>query len=213
MALFHSSLFPELRQSLQNVTVYTSEGRQILKSKSYAIRNPRTLPQMQARLRFRTVVRLLPFCTKIYPLGFPAPYTGRSRDAFVRTNIPRIQVGDDLIPHIDYENLAFSAGPLEKPRATASFQEEEKTLTVRTETQKPAAFTRADDRIYLVACCYLRQSPFILLFPCGSRSSPGAYTFRLPSKWEFAQTYAYVFACSANRKKASDTACILHPSS
>ena len=72
MAIFESTLFHRLRNSLGNVVTYTYCGKGVLRRKPLQIRNPKTPAQQEVRSRFKAAGNLSAYFREIAPLGFPA---------------------------------------------------------------------------------------------------------------------------------------------
>ena len=114
MAIFESSLFFRLRNSLGNVVTYTYCGKGVLRGKPLCVRNPRTPAQQVVRLRFKAAGRLSAYFRKVALLGFPASYAVQSHNAFVGANLSIFDVDENMQVRPDYRRLVCSQGKLEK---------------------------------------------------------------------------------------------------
>lgn len=201
MALFESSLFHRLRNSLGNVVTYTYCGKGVLRRKPLTIHNPKTPEQQQARLRFKAAARLSAYFREAAPLGFPAPYAVQSHNAFVRANFHIFDVDENMQVRPDFHRLACSQGKLQPPSLTIEVSGRD--FTVNIHEQKISAYCSRTDTIY--AILWDCQRPDIRVIQVGKRMGDYTVPLSCPDKSNPNHLFIYAFAVSTNGKQASET--------
>ncbi len=201
MAIFESTLFHRLRNSLGNVVTYTYCGKGVLRRKPLQIRNPKTPAQQEVRSRFKAAGNLSAYFREIAPLGFPAPYVVQSHNAFVGANLRMFDVDENMQVHPDYRRLVCARGKLEKPLVTVNVDARQ--VTAEITEQKISAYCSRNDDIYVV----LWESEYkaAVVKRIGKRQGNHTETFSYSDKFNPAHLFIYVFAVSANGKQASDS--------
>ncbi|MDE5638453.1 MAG: hypothetical protein K2I47_01425 [Odoribacter sp.] len=206
MAIFESTLFHRLRNSLGNVVTYTYCGKGVLRGKPLYVRNPRTPAQQEVRLRFKSSGRLSAYFRKAALLGFPASYAVQSHNAFVGANLSIFDVDDKGQVRPDFRRLVCSRGKLEKPAVTLHISGDE--IRAEVSEQPLSAYSSRTDSIYAVL--WDCQYPGCSIVKIGKRQ--GGYTtapFSCPDEFDLSHLFIYAFAVSANGKQASDTLLLL----
>lgn len=202
MAIFESTLFHRLRNSLGNVVTYTYCGKGVLRRKPLQVRNPRTPAQQNMRSRFKAAGRLSAYFRETALLGFPASYAVQSHNAFVSANLSLFDVDENMQVRPDFRRLVCSQGKLEKPAVALHISGDQ--IRAEVSEQKISAYCSRTDTLYAVLwdCEY----PAATVVNIGKRQ--GNYTtdpFPCPEKFDFRHMFIYAFAVSANGKQASDT--------
>lgn len=202
MAIFESSLFFRLRNSLGNVVTYTYCGKGVLRGKPLCVRNPRTPAQQVVRLRFKAAGRLSAYFRKVALLGFPASYAVQSHNAFVGANLSIFDVDENMQVRPDYRRLVCSQGKLEKP--AVSLRISGYRIRAEVSEQQLSAYCSHTDTIYAVL--WDCQYPGCCIVKIGKRQ--GRYTtapFAYPDGFDLRHMFIYAFAVSANGKQASSS--------
>lgn len=202
MAIFESTLFHRLRNSLGNVVAYTYCGKGVLRRKPQYVRNPRTPAQQAVRLRFKAAGRLSAYFREAALLGFPASYAVQSHNAFVGANLSLFDVDENKQVRPDFRRLVCSQGKLEKPAVALRVSSNQ--IRAEVSEQKISAYCSRTDTFYAVLwdCGF----PAAHIVSIGKRQ--GNYTtapFSYPDKFDLRHVFIYAFAVSANGKQASDT--------
>lgn len=206
MAIFESTLFHRLRNSLGNVVTYTYCGKGVLRGKPLYVRNPRTPAQQEVRLRFKSSGRLSAYFRKAALLGFPASYAVQSHNAFVGANLSIFDVDEEGQVRPDFRRLVCSRGKLEKPAVTLYISGDE--VRAEVSEQPLSAYCSRTDTLYAVL--WDCQYPGCSIVKIGKRQ--GGYTtapFSYPKEFDLSHLFIYAFAVSANGKQASDTLLLL----
>lgn len=203
MAIFNSTIFRDLSGSVGNVTSYKLGDKQVARAKTFIVRDPKSLAQLKQRLRMKEAVKLRWGFVGVLPLGFCTSSNKACLNGFLRENIKKVEVDDDLNVTCDLLSLSLSAGELALPSIRAEVSVEERQVVFRWERQPLMPYMFKDDRLYGVV--YESGSRKCREVELGTRGTSGELAWKLPEKWDAGKLVVYGFAVSADGKKASGT--------
>lgn len=212
MAIFNSTIFDELHNSIGNATACVHKGQNVVKKKVTSVHNPNTLPQQQQRKKFPSLVELSSLFSPAIGIGLKyAKETKHTvENYFVHVNTGNLTVDDGLVVSIDFEHLVLSQGSRALPNgvaATLDTEERMVTLTFESEEDEFVPHSAKDDMFY---CCLVERTKLkVKMVRLGARSELAGNTnsVTLPSKWEVSadNLAVYLFCTDATGKKASKT--------
>lgn len=169
--------------------------------------NPKTIAQLQQRVRLKRLVELCEVFDPVLGVGFPQRARHLTPDnVFVSRNQSAVSVDEKLEVTVDYERLVVSAGnrALPEVRVTANAETQQLTFTQASEE----FFRHAADDDCLYAAVLNKAAVRLKLFPLGMRKDTQPVTVSLPEEWDVADLVVYVFMLSKDRKQVSDSRCI-----
>ncbi|WP_292269186.1 hypothetical protein [Butyricimonas sp.] len=207
MAIFDPTIFQGLSGSVGNVTAYKLGDKHVARGKAIVIKDAKTLAQLKQRERMRVVTALRRGFIVVLEAGYCSASRKVCSNCFVRDNIGKVEVDDELNTTVDLLSLSLSGGELGMPRIGAEVEAGERQVVFRWESQPLMPRMEKDDRLFgAVFERVLRRSRLVEL---GTRGECGELAWMLPEEWDVGQLVVYGFATSANGKRASGTLGIL----
>lgn len=203
MAIFDSTIFRDLSGSVGNVTAYKLGDKQVARAKTFVVRDAKSLAQLKQRLRMKEVARLRRGIVGVLPLGFCTSSRKVCLNGFLKENIKKVEVDDDLNVTFDLLSLSLSAGELALPSIQAEVDGDMRWVMFHWVKQPLMPYMFKDDRLYgVVYESGLRRCRKVEL---GTRGVSGDMAWELPRDWDAGKLVVYGFAVSADGKKASGT--------
>ena len=180
MAIFNSVLVGGARNSVDNITMYESDGQRIARRKPMKVKNPRTEKQLRQRAKMKFLSELSVGFLEVAAVGFARRDARLSAaNAFVQANMGNVTVDEDFVATMDYGLLACSADKkLKRPLVTATLSGSSLTFNLTGES---------------------------VLVALGTRGEEMSLPVDLPAEWAVENVHAYAFASSANGKRTSAT--------
>ena len=207
MAIFDPTIFQGLSGSVGNVTAYKLGDKHVARGKAIVIKDAKTLAQLKQRERMRVVTALRRGFIVVLEAGYCSASRKVCSNCFVRDNIGKVEVDDDMNVTLDLLSLSLSGGELNIPRVGAEIEANERQVLFRWERQPLMPRAAKDDRLFGVV--YERVLQRSRLVELGTRGESGELAWMLPEEWDAGQLVVYGFAASANGRKASGTLGIL----
>lgn len=191
-----------LSKSIGGVTYYQCNGQSILRSK--IMRNTSKTPlQQRQRKRWPEYSNLADACWDALEIGFPGrPRKQSPYNAFVKANKDAVSVNEQLEVTIDYEKAVCAQGKVTVPTVTATLDKESRTLQLT--PQSLSFYSRrslGSDKVYAQLVEKSKQEGFLV--ELGTREEGNPTEITLPTEWEPDEVAVYVFATTANGRKAS----------
>lgn len=204
MAIFKMPFMHKLTQSMAENTYVRSKGKNIVKTKIDSNRS-KTLKQQIQRLKMKETIALCKIFNAAIHTGFPERPVGFSEwNAFTRANLPAVSVSDELEVSVDYEAILVAQGSLEPVKDVRIVKDAEThSLTVSHSSSTYGYGTNKDDMLYAVVL--ERKQMYSEIHPLNERQDEKPATVALPDSWEMENLAVYVFALSANGRKASNS--------
>lgn len=206
-AIFESTPITEnVRKSISNQTFYTMRGLNIARKKN-GKNSSKTQAQMVQRTRWTKVLDLEALFEPASQIGFPRRKTTETyHNAFMsaNTNAEAVSVSEDLEVTVNYPEILCAQGRLKLPRSlSVSADAETRTLTFTHAAEGNGCRRYANDQLYaLVVETTLEDSE---LYELGTRSESEPVAVTLPEDWDMDSLAIYVFATTADGKKASNS--------
>lgn len=207
MAIFDPTIFQNISGSLGNITTYKLGDKQVARRKSCFVRDAKTPGQLKQRARVQFITSLYRSFITVLKAGHSTSSQKVCSNCFMRDNIKKVEVDDDMNATVDLVSLSLSGGGLGIPKIGAGVMVEERQVLFRWERQPLTPKMSKDDRLFGVV--FERVKRRSRLVELGLRGEDGELTWALPKDWNAAELVVYGFAVSANGKKASGTLGIL----
>lgn len=133
MGKFKSVVFRDLSGSVGNVTSYVLDGAQVVRSKPLLVRDAKSLAQLKQRERMKVINKLWRRFANALMVGYCSPSAKVYSNCFVRDNMRKIQVDDELNAEVNLLELSLSATGLALPLIGAEIDPEGGTCCVLVE--------------------------------------------------------------------------------
>ena len=195
MGKFKSTLFRDLSGSVGNVTSYVLDGEQVCDSKSLA--------QLKQRERMKLISGLRRRVAKVLTIGYCSGSAKVCSNRFVKDNVGKVQVDDELKAGVDLLELTLSGAGLALPVIGAEIDGATGRVVFHWKKQPFMPYMFKDDRLYGVV--YETKSRKIRAIELGTRGVSGELAWELPKGWDAGKLVVYGFAVSADGKRASGT--------
>lgn len=181
------------------------KGENVIAMKPSPSSKPPTQSQLDQRLIFAMMVRLMKRCRLALDVGFKDDDKGLSPfNAALSYNLTRAVAGVSPNFTIDYTQVQFSQGILGVPASLQVATAAGAKLDLEWESILGAQGFSADDQIAVVVYNELRGN-FVIVLNAALRSAE-AYELQLPVDWATEEVQIWLFAVSANGKLVSNTA-------
>jgi len=203
MAIFDPTIFQGLSGSVGNVTAYKLGDKHVVRGKAIVIKDAKTLVQLKQRERMRVVTALRRSFITVLEAGYCSASRKVCSNCFVRDNMRKIQVDDELNAEVNLLELSLSATGLALPLIGAEIDPEGGRVVFSWKKQPFMPYMFKDDCLY--GCVYdtgMRRSRKVEL---GTRGVSGELAWTLPKGWDAGKLVVYGFAVSADGKRASGT--------
>lgn len=202
----NSSVVRHVRNSIGDETFSVLHGKQVIRKK--IVKNTsKTLEQQKQRLRWKSVIGLDAVFEPASAIGFPTRDRGLSHNnAFVSENANEqvVEVTDELVATLNYENILCAKGRLRVPRqVTVTLDAESRTLSFTVTAEDRGTQRNEDDVLYALVVETV-QADSELVEVC-VRSEGGTASLELPSDWDAESLAVYLFVVSADGKRASNS--------
>ncbi|MDE7074468.1 MAG: hypothetical protein K2O69_05370 [Odoribacter sp.] len=202
-----STAFIEMSKSFGNLTTYKLKGQNIVRRKVTKVANPKTLKQLQQRLRFALSNKLADCFLQAIVLGLVDRKACLSAaNYFVSLNKDVVTVSKELEATIDFPAIVVAKGNRAMPEGiTLTHNAETGAFTVEVEAEEFMSHAADDDEFF----CYVCERTKLKgkLFSLGERGTLTTSTLNLPQKWDTSPENLafYVFCVAKDRKRASNS--------
>ena len=203
MAKFVSVVFRDLSGSVGNVTSYVLDGAQVVRSKPLLVRDAKSLAQLKQRERMKVINKLWRRFANALMVGYCSPSAKVYSNCFVRDNMRKIQVDDELNAEVNLLELSLSATGLALPLIGAEIDPEGRRVVFSWKKQPLMPYMFKDDCLY--GCVYETGKRRSRKVELGTRGVSGELAWTLPKDWDAGKLVVYGFAVSADGKRASGT--------
>lgn len=204
MATFNSVLFRHVRNSVGNVTTYMLEDQNVVRAKRAYFKDRKTLAQLKQRARMTLIQEVGYMFHHILPLGFCTSSLKEGLNCFVKANMGKIVVDDELNATCDLSCLSLSGGPLVQPALSAELCPLTNSVVFRWARQPLMPYAYDNDEVYGVITDVKHRLGAVVRL--GTRGSVGEFTWELPDEeWDARHIVVHGFAKDVAGRRASDT--------
>jgi len=203
MSLAQNSLTGPMKNSMGNFTMYTYKGMNIVRSKAFTIKDPKTEKQLNMRARMSEIAVMYRKFSPIIDLGFPEREEHQSpQNMFVSANFNTAFVMADTLQVLSYPLMMLAKGSL--PRVTIP----EATTDAGGITLKydaGAMLPEVTDTDEIIACALLLTDELLIIRQFIGHESIGTIRLKYPALQTEEVVCCYVFVRSRDGEKASDS--------
>jgi hypothetical protein len=186
-----------------NFTTYTLNGMNIVRSKAFQIKDPKSEKQLKLRARMKGIAAMYQEFSSLITLGFPERDERHSpQNMFVAVNFNTAFVMTDEIPVISYPLMLLAKGSM--PRVTIpQAVSDAGGITITYDTRGLLPKIKATDEI--IACAMLKTEELLMGRQFIGIDPIGTLHLTYPSLQAGEVACCYVFLRSNDGKKASDS--------
>ena len=203
MSLSQNPLLGPMRKSMGNFTMYSYHGMNIVRSKAFKIRDPKTEKQLNMRARMSTLSETYRRFSGIIALGFPEREERKSpQNMFVAANFTTAFVMEDKTPVISYPLMLLAKGSLPcvmipEARTDAGG------ITIHYDAGALRPDVTSIDEI--ITCALLTTGELLIARQFIGFESIGTIQLKYPALQAEQVECCYVFVRSGDGKKASES--------
>ena len=201
MAIFNSILFHRARKSVGNVTLYALKEQNVVRAKGIYRRDRKSLAQLKQRARMKAVREVGSHFYHVLPQGFCCSSLKEGLNCFVKANVGKIFVDDELKVSYDLLKLEISGGTLMPPVLSAKLEAGENRVIFRWERQRLMPYAFGDDLLYGVVSRTEDRDGEVI--PLGTRGASGELSWDLPAGWDVCDIVVHGFVTNAKGNRVS----------
>lgn len=131
-----------------NVTLYALKEQNVVRAKGIYRRDRKSLAQLKQRARMKAVREVGSHFYHVLPQGFCCSSLKEGLNCFVKANVGKIFVDDELKVSYDLLKLEISGGTLMPPVLSAKLEAGENRVVFRWEKQRLMPYAFGDDLLY-----------------------------------------------------------------
>ncbi|RHR82818.1 DUF6266 family protein [Odoribacter sp. AF15-53] len=205
MAKFNSYLLGKVKKSVGNVTMCVFNRENIAKAKIFSRKDVKTPEILTQRAKMKALVGIARKMLPVIRKGFTGVGRGNTSNAFVALNMGAIEVDENYVATMNFEQMLCASGALYTPKVSVTFDTENKVYSFTQEMQDDEGdgFSCTNDKVY--AALYETALNRAKLVTLRTRGESGSTSTSLPEDWEPSKVHAYCFATSKNGKMVSDS--------
>ena len=192
MAIFDSVLFRRVKNSVGNVTTYVLNNQNVVRAKCGHHRDRKSLLQLKQRVRMKAIQEVCYFFYPALQVGFCCSSLKEGVNRFVKANVMKIGVDDELKVTFDWLDMAVPEGPLGQPALSAELDAEANSVLFCWERQALMPYAFDSDLLYGVVSEVGEMLGIVI--PLGTRGVAGRLTWGLPDGWDIRQVVVHGFA-------------------
>ena len=203
MSIAQNPLTGAMRKSMANITMYTYKGMNIVRSKAFKIKDPKTEKQLNMRARMSRLAEKYRSFKRIVALGFPEReerHTPQNR--FVSSNFTTAFAMVDNVQVISYPLMLVAQGSL-PPVTIVEATIDAEGITLKYDAQALTPDVTATDEI--IACALLEDNELLIAKQFIGHESIGTLQLKNATLQAEEVVCCYVFVRSNDGKKASDS--------
>ena len=203
MSIAQNPLTGPMKNSLANFTMYTYKGMNIVRSKAFSIKDPKTEKQLNMRARMSAIAVVYRKLSPIISLGFPERGERQSpQNMFVSANFRTAFVMEDNVQVLSYPLMMLAKGSL--PRVTiAEATTDALGITLKYDAAALAPDLNATDEI--IACALLKTDALLMDRQFIGHKPIGTIQLKHPDLQAEEVVCCYVFVRTRDGEKASDS--------
>jgi len=203
MSIAQNPLTGAMKKSMANFTMYTLNGRNIIRSKAFMPRVPNSPKQLIQQARMSGISEMYRIFSSIIALGFPEREIFQyPQNMFVAANINTAFVMEGSDPVISYPLMLLSKGSL-KPVTITEVAVDAGGITLSYNARALTPDLNADDEI--IACALLESGVLLKTRQFIGYKPIGTIHLNYMDMQVAELICCYVFVRSADGEKASDS--------
>ena len=203
MSIAENPLTGSMRKSMGNFTMYTYNGMNIVRSKAFTIKDPKTEKQLNMRARMSRIAVMYRKLNPIISLGFPEREVQQShQNMFVSANFKTAFVMADDVQVLSYPLMMLAKGSL-PPVTIPEAATDAGGITLHYDAGALLPDVTANDEI--IACALLITDELLMIRQFIGHKPIGTLQLKYPSLQAGDVACCYVFVRSRDGEKASDS--------
>ncbi|MDD4968860.1 MAG: DUF6266 family protein [Paludibacter sp.] len=203
MSIAENPLTGRMKNSMANFTMYTYKGMNIVRSKAFTIKDPKTQKQLNMRARMSLIAEMYHKFSPVISMGFPEREERQSpQNMFVSANFKTAFVMADDVQELSYPQMMLAKGSL--PRVTITEATTDAGgITLNYDAHALTPDLNADDEI--IACALLKTDELLKTRQFIGYEPNGTIQLKYPALQAEEVVCCYVFVRSRDGEKASDS--------
>jgi len=203
MSITQNPLLGPMRKSMGNFTMYSYHGMNIVRSKAFQPKDPKSEKQLNMRSRMSRIAEMYQTFSSIIGLGFPEREERQSaQNMFVSANFKTAFVQEDNTPVISYPLMLLAKGTL-PPVTITEVTTGAEGLTLNYDALALLPDVTATDEI--IACALLITGELLMARQFIGHEPTGTIRLNYPALQAEEVVCCYVFVRSGDGKKASES--------
>jgi len=203
MSVAQNPLTGPMRKSMGNFTMYSYHGMNIVRSKAFKIKDPKTEKQLNMRSRMSQIAEMYRAFSPIITLGFPEREERLvAQNIFVSANFTTAFVMVDNVPVISYPLLQLAKGSLPTVTIPEALIDADG-ITLKYDAHALLPEVTATDEI--IACAGLISGALLMDRQFIGHKPIGTIHLNDPTLQDDQVACCYVFVRSGDGEKASDS--------
>jgi hypothetical protein len=203
MSIAENPLMGHMRKSMGNFIMYSWHGMNIVRSKPFHPKDPKSEKQLNMRARISRIAEMYQTFSSIISLGFPEREERQSaQNMFVSANFKTAFVMADKLPIISYPLMLLAKGSLPPVTITEATTDADG-LTLNYDALALLPDVTATDEI--IACALLKTDQLLMNRQFIGHNPIGTIRLNYPSLQAEQVACCYVFVRSGDGKKASNS--------
>jgi len=203
MSIAESPLLGHMSKSMANFTLYTLNGKNIVRSKAFKVKDAKSKKQLNVRARITALGEKYRFLSPILGLGFPENSDYKSpQNMFVAANFSTAFEMIDEQPVLRYPLMLIAKGSL-PPVTITGATTDAGGMTIHFDARALTPDLNADDEI--IACALLKTDDLLKTKQFIGYDSIGTIRLNYPDLQADEVVCCYVFVRSGDGAKASDS--------
>ncbi|WP_099290794.1 DUF6266 family protein [Butyricimonas sp. Marseille-P3923] len=204
MAEFNSYLLGKAKKSVGNITLCYTRRKNIAKAKIFSRKDNPTPEMLAQRARMKVLVQLSRNLLPVIRKGFVGIGNGSTSNAFVARNMKAVEVNEQNVATVNFDQLLVASGILNPPKVTVTYDEENnKYQFSQVEQAEEDGYAFVDDQVYAVL--YETERGRSRLVELRTRGESGSTSYALPEEWDNTKVKVYCFAMLKRGKEVSDS--------
>jgi len=203
MSIAQNPLTGPMKNSMANFTMYTYKGMNIVRSKAFKIKDPKTEKQLNMRARMSRIAEMYHKLSPIISLGFPEREERQSpQNMFVSANFNTAFVMADTVQVLSYPLMMLAKGslpPVTIPEATTD------TGGIMLSYDAGALLPDVTATDEIIACALLKSDALLMVRQFIGHEPIGTIQLKHPDLLTEEVVCCYVFVRSRDGEKASDS--------
>jgi len=211
MSIAENPLVGRLKGSMANFTTYTLNGKNIIRSKPFLVRDARSVKQLLMRARMKELANLYKSLSPIIVMGFTEDsfpkspenmYTDSPYNLFVKANFSYAFETVENIPVTVYPLLLLSKGSFPEVKVLDAVTNTDG-ITIQYDVELLPEVTFAIDEI--IACARLKDGSLLIARQIRGNEAIGTILLKYPVQNAAEVDCCYLFARRWDGKKVSNS--------
>ena len=203
MSIAQNPLLGPMKKSMGNFTVYTLNGMNIVRSKAFKIKDPKSKKQLNVRARITALGKEYRYLSPILNLGFPENSEHKSpQNMFVAANFSTAFELMDEVPVLRYPLMVIAKGSLPEVVVTDVAMDSQG-ITIGYDVS--AMFTDITATDEIIACMMLKSGSLQIVRQILGFGTTGTVFLKFKDKEDEEVACCYVFVRSGDGTKTSNS--------